>query len=230
MPFALSHLLLVIPTLPAIGFLIFFYLESEKAKAILRTNYDPVWEPADDTKFTAKYKQYVAKQSDVLSNLGFQPAGEWHAATNASFKTYATCFLHPEGHCIVEVIQASNIVAIEIVSFLDDGSIVDTSNPDFSEDHFSDLAELGILVQISPNAGIESLLALHASTIQPQIDNPTVGLRKLTADNWREYTCYHKHFHNQCDFELGKKDSQPAPLSFPAGECVSTSRSEAVLA
>jgi len=229
MPFDLSDLLLLIPCIPVFGYLVFFYFETEKRKAILRTNYDPVWEPADDTKFSASYKRYVSKQSEALCSLGFQPIGAWHAATNASFKTYATCFLHPQGHCFVQVLQASNVHAIEIMSYLDDGSIIDSSNVDFPEDYFSDLAKLGLLVQISPKADLAALLSLHCSTIQPVVNDPNVGLRKLTADNWRDYACYTKHFHNQCDFELGKKDKQPAPFYFPDGQCVPTNSGEPVV-
>ena len=118
---------------------------------------------------------------------------------------------------------------IEIISFLDDGSIIETSNAQIGENYFDSVAPYGFLVQISRTAEINQLLALHTSAIQPAIDGETVGLRKLSNRNWRDYACYTLNFFNQCCFEVGKKDNPPASFRFPDGQCVLNDNREATL-
>ena len=130
----------------------------------------------------------------------------------------------------MEVIQAMEINAMEIVSVLDDGSVIETSNANISESYFADQAELGFFVQISTDADMAELLALHEAAIRSEIDTPTIGLRKLTTDNWAQYARYVHNFANQCQFKCNKKDNPPAPFHFPGGECVQAGSSQPVLA
>ena len=222
-------ILTMIPGILIAAFMLFGFWEIIKNKKILRTCYDPVWEPADLEKLRPDYKLYLSKQSEPLLKQGFQSEGTWLASVNPSFGTHATCFLHPQGHFIVEILQVPDFCGIEIISFLDDGSIIETSNAQIGENYFDSVAPYGFLVQISRTAEINQLLALHTSAIQPAIDGETVGLRKLSNRNWRDYACYTLNFFNQCCFEVGKKDNPPASFRFPDGQCVLNDNREATL-
>ena len=189
-------------------------------KKIQRQSNPPVWERTDENVLSAAAKLYLAQHSEGLDRLGFQPLGTWVGAANQKFKTYATCFLHPQGHYVVQVVQAMEFNAIEINSVLDDGSTIETSNANVDENHFAEELEFGFLVQISPSANVEDLIALHESASQPAAQS--VGLRKLTKNNWTDYLRYSYNFHNQCSFEVGKKDNPPAECRLPNGECVAT--------
>ena len=222
----------VAAVLPLVGFAFFGWTIFQVAawKRILRQSNPPVWDPVDENVLPAASKAYLAQHSKVLHTLGFQPLGTWLSAANQKFNTHSSCFLHPEGHYIVQIVQAMETNGIEINSVLDDGSIIETSNANIDENHFAEEVDLGVLIQVSRNAGVEELIALHRSVIQPAIDTQSVGLRKFTRNNWTDYLRYSYNFFNQCSFEAGKKDNPPAECNLPVGECVATaSKSQAVL-
>ena len=120
-PINLDPVLQFLPfALPLFGFawLAWNLFQLSVWKKVGRQSCPAAWEPADESVFTNKYKLYLAEQEEVLSKLGFQPAGTWLATVNPKFNTHATCFIHSSGHYVVEVIQAMEINAMEIVSCL----------------------------------------------------------------------------------------------------------------
>lgn len=82
------------------------------------------------------------------------------------------------------------------------------------------MAPHGFLVHLFPKAKIEELIEEHDRLLKAVLDNPRVGLRKLTARNWREYVLYASRHFSQLRFDLGKLDNAPQPFTFPTGELV----------
>ena len=87
-----------------------------------------------------------------------------------------------------------------------------------SELLYSEVRMHGFLIELYPGVTAEELIAAHNRSVQIVLEDPNVGLRRLTEANWREHSLYASRYFDQIKFDLGKLDNAPAPFTFPSGE------------
>ena len=184
--------------------------------------YESVWFPLNKSQTHDVFRAYIEKNSKPAEESGYVPVGVHLVKEMISGPVESASLLHPEGHSLIHITHASPKFAIEIQSFLDDGSVIESCNVDISRS-FSELAPHGFLVNIYPKVTVEELIAAHDCLVQAVLTDPGVGLRKLTVENWRQYALYASRHFDQIKFDLGKLRNGPKPFVFPNGELVSES-------
>ena len=238
---------LVATTVLMIGLIGAHFTNMRRLKKSMRMSYEPTWLLLDEAKISDGFKRYIAKQSQPLSALGYVSAGVYLTSENPVTRTEAACYLHPGGHDVIEILHIDGTLEFEIISYLDDGSVISSNviedalarierlrrvsrpeaekflanHPELDADkHFAEMAPHGFLVRRYPGSTIEELVEKHQHAVQAVLADPKIGLRKLTPENLREYALYQTRHFNQIMFELGRKDNAPQPFVFPEGEQV----------
>lgn len=192
---------------------------------VKQTSYEPIWSPLDDSQISKGFMGYVAANSTPAIKAGYIPLGTYLAKEMRGIRIESACLLHPHGHCLIQITQAGPTIAVEIQSFLDDGSVIESCNINAQSQpellrRFSMTAKHGFLVSLYPSATAETLIAAHEESVKAILADPNIGLRKLTVENWREYACYASRHFDQIKFDLGMLTKPPKPFTFPAGEVV----------
>ena len=238
---------------------IYFFSARGKEKKTLRTTFESSWSPLPESQTSSYLERYFEKHSQSAKALDYVPVGN-HLVNDCPLSlTKTAALVHPDGHSIILVSQSVNRIkadrfvqsrvvrALKIQSFLDDGSVIESSNADDPETivqkklkvdragaeaylarHpesntsllYSEMAPYGFLINLYPGAPIEELLEAHDRSVQAVLADPNVGLRRLTVENWRQYAIYASRHFDQIKFELGRADNAPQPFTFPDGELI----------
>lgn len=240
------HIWAVVGFFVGVGVWFWTTKDQRKAAKLKRTYFEALWSPLNDSQLTQYFKYYIIENSEPAKAQGYVPVGA-HLVKEKPVRIQTACLLHPNGHSVVHIVNKGTLQALEIHSFLDDGSVIASSNledavtklqrefkasrrgaktflahnPELNTDLlYSQMAPHGFLVHLFPKAKIEELIEEHDRLLKAVLDNPRVGLRKLTARNWREYVLYASRHFSQLRFDLGKLDNAPQPFTFPTGELV----------
>ena len=240
------HIWAVVGFFVGVGVWFWTTKDQRKAAKLKRTYFEALWSPLNDSQLTQYFKHDILKNSEPAKALGYIPVGA-HLVKEKPVRIQAACLLHPDGHSIIQIVHTGTLQTLEIQSFLDDGSVISSSNvydavtkvqkennasrrgakaylahnPELNTDLlYEQIAPHGFLVHLFPESKIEELIQEHDRLVKAVLDNPRVGLRKLTARNWRDYVLYASRRFNQLRFDLGKLDNAPQPFTFPTGELV----------
>lgn len=195
------------------------------ASARIKKPYEPIWAPLHSSQVSKAFCRHIERNSVPAIDAGYIPMGLYLAQKAFLGQIESFCLLHPQGHSAMRITQFSPVKAIEIQSFLDDGSVIESSNASESAvghafDLFSEAGNHGFFFNLFPDATPEALVEQHNNCVSAALTDPNVGLRKQTTENWREYACYARRHFDQIKFDLGKLTEPPQPFTFPTGELV----------
>jgi len=192
-----------------------------KRKKLARTGFESVWSPLDESKINDVFKRHIARNTQATIPLGYLPVGVHLVKETPRLRNEAACLLHPQGHSLIQLAHCGQLRVIEILSFLDDGSVIGSSDINSNaQSLFSKMAQHGFLMTLSPYAPIEILIETHNASVQAVLADPNIGLRELSAKDWRQYALYASRRFDQIRFELGELNNAPEPFTFPSGNLV----------
>ena len=210
-----------------------------------RKNGWAIWGPLEEWQTPDDFKRYIKKSFQSATVLGYVPVGTYLVYASASGGLKTTCLVHPEGHSVIHLGQKTAVFSHQIHSYLDDGSVINSINlddsvafvgkllgidetaaqahldddPEFTASlTYSDMTPYGYYVNRLPGATLEELIEAHDVLVRAALADPSIGLRKLSVENCRDYGLYSTRRFNQIQFELDKKDNAPKPFTFPTGE------------
>ena len=148
--------------------------------------------------------------------LGYQHLDDVWLKPQKPYQSKARLFLHPDGIAFAEAGRTIDTYYCEILSYLDDGTVVSTApmktNPFFKK---MSTPKHVYYVQCLPGAEIEELLAKYERCLRQISTEAGVGIRKITNADWKA----HYHFHNdrfgQLKYELDGGDQIDYEVVFP---------------
>ena len=104
-----------------------FKLWSDK---LLRTHFEAIWTPLDESEIYDVFKRHIAKNTEPAVAVGYVPVGLHLVKELPLGQVQAACLIHPQGHSLIHLMYAPGVLGVEIQSFLDDGSVIESSNTD----------------------------------------------------------------------------------------------------
>jgi len=103
------------------------FVNVHRLKKTMRTSYEAVWLELDEAKIHERFKSHITEQSQPLLALGYASTGIYLASEDSVTRTEAACYLHPKGHEIIEILHIDGTLTFEILSYLDDGSVISSN-------------------------------------------------------------------------------------------------------
>ena len=179
----------------------------------VRLSLDPLHEGNIDPELAEHFEAH----SLAPLELGYQHLDDVWLKPQAPYQSKARLFLHPDGITFAEVGRTLGSCYCEILSYLDDGTVVSTApvetNPFFEK--ISTPAH-GYYVQCLPGAEIEELLAKHDQFLKQVSLEAGVGIRAIPNADWKAHYHFHSDRYGQLKHELDGGDPIGYEVVFPA--------------
>ena len=157
--------------------------------------------------------------------LGYQHLDDIWLKPQKPYQSKGRLFLHPDGIAFADVGRTMDTYYCEILSYLDDGTVVSTA-PMNTNSFFKKMStpKHGYYVQCLPGAEIEELLAKHEQFLRQLSLEVGVGVRTITNADWKAHYHYHNDRFGQLKYELDGGDPLDYEVVFP------TASNQAVIA
>jgi len=179
----------------------------------VRLSLDPLHEGNIDPELAEHFETH----SVAPLALGYEHLDDVWLKPQAPYQSKARLFLHPDGIAFAEAGRTLDTYYCEILSYLDDGTVVSTApvkaNPFFKK--ISTPAH-GYYVQCLPGAEIEELLGKHEQFLRQISAETGVGIRTITNADWKAHYHFHSDRYGQLKHELDGADPLDYEVVFPA--------------
>jgi hypothetical protein len=187
--------------------------ESPSCRISNRTYRPLLLDPVHQYNFAPDIWDHFETEQPAFTAHNFQTLGEF-LVKGPPIKIEARLLLHPTGNCLAEVGVAEDFPYIELISFLEDGSVISTSNgPRISIE--SQLAEKGYFLKSLPNLDSLELMDQHDFQIQLAASMRRSDLREVPEADWKTYFRYHNQKLGNILFQQGLLDNGPESFHFP---------------
>ena len=143
------------------------------------------------------------------------------------FNSKARIFLHPQGETFVEIGNTLDTDYCEMLTFLDDGSVISTANCD-PLDMQKELAEHGYHVQCHPGMQLAEMMNKHDEFLASIQQHTGTDIRPIPFTRWQEYFHYHNRRFGEIKFLIGKGIEAPENAEFPASDSEQFETAESV--
>lgn len=190
--------------------------EIEYWNSVQQSHYDMRLDPLHNDNLNDELRVYFEEQSAAPLALDYQLLGDFWMK-DEPFNSKARIFLHPQGHTFAETGNTLDVDYCEILSFLDDGSVVSSANCDPLDIH-DELAEHRYYVECYPGLEMVELLEKHEQLLSTTQEQTEIAVRKIPVEQWKDYFHYHNRRFGEIKFLIGKATESPSDVDFPASE------------
>lgn len=187
---------------------------------IQRTHFELKLEPVHAANISEELRQFFEEQSAAPQALGFDLLGDHWMKNFDPFNSKARFWLAPDRTSLAEISETIETLSCEVLSFLDDGSVIVTVNCNAIE-VFARMAVYGYHVRCHNGFEMDQLLRCHADHVMEVSDRVGVSVRAIDADRWQDYVRYNDRRYGQIHFEMGEKDCGPENCEFPSAKTFS---------
>ena len=160
--------------------------------------------------------EYFETQSEAPLALGYQHLDDVWVKPQVPYQSKARLLLHPNGIAFAEVGRTMDWHYCQIWSCLDDGTVLSTI-PMQAVPFLKRIStpEHRYYVQCLPGAEIEELLATHEQFLKQISLESGVGIRTVTAPDWKVHYHYCNDRYGQLNHELDGGDPVGYDVVFP---------------
>ena len=160
--------------------------------------------------------EHFDAQSEAPLSLGYQHLDDVWLKPQEPYCSKGRIFLHPDGTVIAEVGCTMGINYCEIVSYLNDGTIVSTAAAETNE-FFEKISteEHRYYIQCLPDSEMDELLAKHGTFLDQISMESNILVRTIPSDEWKTYFQFHSDRFGQLKYELDGGDPIDFEVNFP---------------
>ncbi len=156
---------------------------------------------------------HIEEHLPAATAMGFESLGDYWLK-DAPYNSKGRIFLSADSLAFAEIAVCLETYYCELVSFLEDGSIIGTVNAPHNE-NTNHLNEKGWYANYIGEADMLETIESHFKFIEEVSERSDQPLRKISRENWKAYYQYHNQKYGQVRFELGETDTPPVKCEFP---------------
>lgn len=174
-----------------------------------------ILDPVHRYNIDQKLWEHFEHEQPAFDAFDFQVLGEF-VLKDEPLKIETRVLLHPTGQCIAEIGQVGDSYYLEITSFLDNGSVVCTSNG--NQLAFRELlAKHDYHCFALPDADGLELIEQHEQNLKRCLKSECAGrsIRAIPEDSWKAYFQYNNRRFGQILHTIGEHDDGPDQVEFP---------------
>ena len=186
--------------------------ENEYWESIQTTHHELTLVPLHESNLDEELLNHFETETPDVEAAGFNSMGEYWLKPEP-FNSKARIFLQDDGHTMVEVGRVLEIEYIELLSFLDDGSVVSSATCE-PIDIQKPLSKNGYHIQCCSELTTTELLESHEQFLNQTSDTKQIDIRCVPESQWSEYFQYHNRRFSQIKYLIGKANS-PTEAIFP---------------
>lgn len=178
--------------------------EFEYIESVQRSHQELMLEPLHRDNIDDELWNHFEEEALAIVDLGYSVIEDvWLKGEPQNSK--ARILLQRDGHTFVEIGRVFDICYTELVSFLDDGSVVSSATCD-PIDIEKQLAKNGYYINACPELTGVELMQSHDQFLDRMAEGAGVEIRCVPESQWKAYFQYHNRRFSEIKHLIGKSD------------------------
>lgn len=156
---------------------------------------------------------HIEEHMPAATAMGFESLGDYWLK-DAPYNSKGRVLLSADHLAFAEIAVTLDTYYCELVSFLEDGSMVGTGNV-AAHQNMDHMEAKGWYANLIGEADMLQTIESHLKFAEDVSNRTNLRLRKISRENWKDYYQYHNQKYGQVRYELGETDTPPVKCEFP---------------
>jgi hypothetical protein len=170
-------------------------------------------EPLREENIDEQLSEHIDQQASAAEALGYDKLGDFWLKPEP-YNSKARLYLHPDGHTFAEIGVTLDTYYCELISFLEDGSVVSSAACE-PFDEASEMKSHGYVIQFVSDGGMLDLLEAHTPFLNATCEEFGKTTAKITLDDWKDFFRYHDRHFAEVQHAIGDGNLPETPAEFP---------------
>lgn len=171
-------------------------------------------EPLHEGNVDPQLREHFETQSECLERLGYEHLGEVWIKDSDPQWSKGKFWLSPDRTMLAQITVVFGTMSLEVVSFLEDGSVIDSANCQ-SAPNFTPMQAHNFFVRCDTDVEMDELVRNHAGFVGEIVERVGAKVREMDARSWKDYLRYETHRFAEVMNKIDGKTIVPDEIVFP---------------
>jgi hypothetical protein len=163
---------------------------------------------------------YIEEHLPAATGMKFEMLGDYWLK-GEPYNSKARIFLNEDLTCFAEIGVVIDTLYCELISFLEDGSMIGTGScPPFCKPYSRE--KNGYYINLIGHADMLETIESHMEFLAEVSQRAGQAVQRISRENWKEFYHYHNHKYGQIQFERGEAKTAPESCEIPWSPSVET--------